>query len=291
MKLLVWIPLAALATSVVLGACSKTTVTTTGGDDDDDDAAAAARETVPADQLGGLCGGGTSIGDTTFFPDDSCPAGVCVADARRPLSTDITYCSARCESANCPAGYFCDAVTVGDGRVCLKDRNAPAVVADAGADDAATEVGSLDRQLPAYAADSTSESTLSLRDLQDDDASDHDLIFVALNAKWSSYDDAFMRYMVAHPHAHVAFVSVLVDGAAPQTDPTAAEFTQWHTDYPSAAIMLDPQLTNFGDVFEPIVGFPTYYLLDARTLDIVKSDMGFIETNIEANITAARAAL
>jgi hypothetical protein len=80
---------------------------------------------IPADSVGGYCSGvGTSPGDTTTFPKDNCPAGLCAADARDGFDS---YCTADCDGHTCPKGFSCEALSLGDIKfACLKDGSATA---------------------------------------------------------------------------------------------------------------------------------------------------------------------
>jgi hypothetical protein len=77
---------------------------------------------IPASQVGGVCTNvGTSPGDTATFTMADCPAGICVADARTGIDA---YCTADCAAHSCPAGFICQAITLGVTKyACVKDQN------------------------------------------------------------------------------------------------------------------------------------------------------------------------
>jgi hypothetical protein len=82
---------------------------------------------VDASKLGGECSGGTSPGDSVAFNDNTCAAGVCIADATGgSLDNFQTYCSADCSNAQCPSGYVCKATTIGGTNDCFIDPNSTA---------------------------------------------------------------------------------------------------------------------------------------------------------------------
>jgi hypothetical protein len=79
---------------------------------------------VDASELGQFCSGGTSDGDSVAFPgDDTCKAGICLADATDPAKFNA-YCSADCSNAQCPTGYICKQTTIDPSYDCFIDPNA-----------------------------------------------------------------------------------------------------------------------------------------------------------------------
>ncbi|MFO0675862.1 MAG: hypothetical protein U0169_04970 [Polyangiaceae bacterium] len=105
--------LVASTAALLVTACSSTANEANG-------AAVGTGPQIPAANVGTYCSGvGTSPGDAASFTEKTCPAGLCVADARKDFAT---YCSADCTSNACPKGYACETLKLGDvPHVCLRD--------------------------------------------------------------------------------------------------------------------------------------------------------------------------
>jgi len=272
--------IAAFATSLSLIACSSQTSSfgPSGGDGGAPPANTSDLPLVEESDLGGKCSGfGTSIGDTAAMPSDSCPAGLCLADAREGLEL---YCTADCTKARCPEGWLCEETTVVSKRVCFRDPDAPQ-----GGDEDASATSWLDKELPSYRVGSTSKGTASLRDYVDATKKKHDLVVLIISGAWSVINQAVLDDAETFRSSpRVAWISVLVEGWTYGDPATETELTKWHKELPEVDKMFDPGLV----VLKPAVkkglqGFPTFVGLDAASLDYLGEQMGVekIEQTIE----------
>jgi hypothetical protein len=225
---------------------------------------------VDADDLGGKCSGfGTSIGDTAAFASDSCPAGICLVDAREGLEL---YCSADCTKVRCPDGWLCETTSVGSKRACFKDPNAPAK----GEPDAATPASWLDEKLPAYRAGRSAAGTASIRDYADPTKTNRDLVILVIGGLWDSAGREFLSDPINRDAPRVAWISVLVEGPTPNVPAKATDFSQWHKAYPGIDMVLDPGLATLKPAMKnPLEALPTFVALDAATLEYIGEEMGW----------------
>lgn len=257
---------AALLGSIVV-ACTTTTTTTTNGS-----SSGSSGENLPevgADQLGQSCSGvGTSIGDTAAFASESCPAGICVADARSGLST---FCSADCTKVKCPAGWACEDTTVGKKRVCFP--TGEPVAEDAGSD--ATMKTFLDEPLTGYRANSSAKSTFAISDFRDPTRANVDIVVVMIGGAWDVYGNKFLSDLDAQPAIpRVSWVIVLADGAKAGGGATTSDLDKWHTAHPKRDMVLDSALAKLGSGIPNVIAFPTFVVLHAATLKQVDRTEG-----------------
>lgn len=260
--------LAAAFLGSIVVACTTTTTTTSNGS-----SSGSSGENLPevgADQLGQSCSGvGTSIGDTAAFESDSCPAGICVADARSGLST---FCSADCTKVKCPAGWACEDTTVGKKRVCFPTGEP---VEEEGGTDASIPKTFVDEPLTGYRANSSAKTTFAISDFKDPTRANVDIIVVMVGSIWDIYGNKFLSDLDAQPTIpRVSWVVVLSEGTKAGAAATTSDLDKWHTAHPKRDILLDPMLAKLGAGIPNVIAFPTFVVLHAATLKVIERTEG-----------------
>lgn len=271
---------AAILLGSIIVACTTTTTTTSNGS-----SSGSSGENLPevgADQLGQSCSGvGTSIGDTAAFASESCPAGICVADARSGLST---FCSADCTKVRCPAGWACEDTTVGGKRVCFPTGEP---VDDAGAD--APMKTFVDEPLTGYRAGATAKSTFAISDFKDPTRSKVDIVVVVVGGLWDTFGTKFLSDLEKQATIpRVSWVVVVMDGTKPEGGATTSDLDKWHASYPKRDMLLDSRLAKLGSGIPNVTAIPTFVVLHAATLKVIERTVG-APTDISGQVDTWRA--
>jgi hypothetical protein len=127
-----------------------------------------------------------------------------------------------------------------------------------------------------YAPKASTTSKVQLADVFDPQGRTHDIVAVILEDAWDPYSRSLVESLMAASPARVALFQVLGQGSTPNVAATQSDLSTWHTRYPVSAAwtVLDPLFTRFPAPLYDNSAVPAIIILDARTMEIVSSEVG-----------------